>query len=173
MKIKLEGKSAQYLSLLRKCIDKYGETAPEKLKLFLKYADANTGVVRNKEGILRILAPDINKVLIVIEPCSLKTFMVVNAGANEAPGIGNHLDFEVIRKTFGRVGVGIDAFSTQKAQVVVDRVHALLWIKRRPWHNSLTRLQWLNLAVRQVCLQELDAGLGMGYSFDKLTACQS
>ena len=162
MKIKLEGKSAQYISMLGECVKRYKESAPELLKLFLIYADPDTGAVRDKLGILRILstAVMVEKVLFVVEPRTLVTSIVVN-------GYGNGTD-EIIKKSFGRTTM-INQIYAHKAQSIVEKVDTLMWIKYRTWYSSLMRLKYVNLAREQVCLQELGAGVGMGYSFDKLT----
>ena len=160
MKINLEGKSERYLGQLGKCIEKYKESAPEKLKLFLKYANSETGVVWDKLGILHILAPAAKDVLFVIEPVSFGTFIVVN-------GVDNSADKEVIRETFGQKTV-ITEIYMQKAQLVVDKVHELLWIKRRTWCSSIKKLRFVNLVEELVYLQELDALTGDGFTFDEM-----
>ena len=162
MKINLEGKSPQYFSILGRCIEKYKESAPEKLKLFLKYANSDTGVVWDKLGILHILAPAAKDVLFVIEPASFAAFIVVN-------GVDNSADRELIRETFGQKTV-ITEIYMQKAEGVVDKVHELLWIRRRTWCSSLEKLKFVNLAEELVYLQELGALTGEGYTFDEMPA---
>ena len=172
MKINLDNKSKQYLGMLQWCIEKYKETDRRRLMLFLKYASPNTGVVSDRMGLLQILLPTMLtgdivgawKLLLVVQPGSLAAFIIVNGTLDGgSAGVG---DRELIEKTCGYKIVC--ELKREKVCRVMEKVDALIWIRRRAWQTSLERVRFINLAEELIYLQQLDALVGAGYCFDKL-----
>ena len=172
LKINLDGKSAQYLAMLRRCIEKYKEADRRRLKLFLKYASPNTGVVSDRMGLLQILLPTMLtgdivgawKLLLVVQPDSLAAFIIVNGTLDGgSSGVG---DRELLEKTCGYKIVC--ELKKEEVYRVLEKVDALIWIRRRAWQTSIEKVCFISLAEELIYLQKLGAGVGMGYTFDDL-----
>ena len=156
--------------MLHRCIEKYKETDRRRLKLFLKYASPNTGMVWNRMGLLDILLPIIPeagtvwKPMLVVQPGSLTPFIVVNGVING--GSGGVGDRELIEMTCGYKIVS--ELKTEEVCRVLEKVDDLIWIRRRPWYTTLEKVRFISLADELIYLQRLDAKLSTGYCLDDL-----
>ena len=152
-KINLKNKSKQYIKMLHQCIEKYRKADPERLKLFLKYADPDTGVVTGKMGLLHILTKAEQKFILMVQPGSFAIAMLINGPSDL---IGNSA-YETVRE-----------INVKQAYNILGKIDTLLWVRRRPWYTTLEKVRFVDLARELIYLQRLDAKLSTGYCFDDL-----
>ena len=157
MKINLEDKSMQYVEVLRECIEKYKDTDKRKLAIFLKYADTKSGLLKNREGLLKLMNPLMQQSLFILHKESLTTCIIVNGTLNDRTVINEELGYVTMRM-----------ISTEQAVSAAGKVSMLLWVKRREWLTHIGELRCVNLVQEMLYLKILDTQLSEGYFFDTL-----
>ena len=157
MKLNLEDKSPQYIEMLRECIETYKEAEPGRIAAFIKYADKKTGVIRDRNALLKLMAPDITEFLFMLEPESMTTFIIVNGTMKDRELINEQLGHVVTRK-----------ISAEKAHTAIEKFDGLLWIQRKEWASTIMKLHFICIVEDLIYMQELNAPMSTSYFFDDL-----
>ena len=175
MKLNLEGKSDTYIASLQECLKHYKleGLGKEKLKVFLKYADDETGVVENRVGMLHLLAPGVKTFLFVLHPETHATFIFVLPLPSyllsllpSSPSTPTLKDLikRKLQEEFGYVIIREIKSDKALEEEILDQLDGLLWLRVREWHLSIEKICFVNLAEGLVYLQALDKS---GYTTDK------
>ena len=158
MKGLLDGKSRDYIMLLETCVEKFMESDQAKIKFFVRYADAHTGMIKDRVGLLRALDPLAKGFRLIVQRDTLATFLLINHP--------EQVSTEDTKKLLSQHGIECAIVRELELPKVLDNINkfrALLWVKQRDWHTSITTVCFFDLVEGLLYLRELDES---GYAFD-------
>ena len=159
MKGLLDGKSRSYIMMLETCVEKFMKTDPAKIKFFVKYADASTGMIKDRIALLRALDPSAERFRLIVQRDTLATYLLINR-----PDQVSTEDVKELLNEHGMKRVIVRELDLSTVLKNVDKFKALLWVKQRDWHTTVTTICFFSIAEGLLYLRELDES---GYAFDR------
>ena len=158
MKGLLDGKSQDYILALQLCVERFMESDQAKVRFFMKYADASTGMIKDRVGLLKVLAPGAERFRLIVQRDTLMTFLLIN----EKEEVSTNRVKELLQQ-HGIERVIVHELEVEKVFSNVNKLKYLLWVKQRSWYTSVTKVCFFNLGEDLLYLRELDES---GYTFD-------
>ena len=141
MKGFLDGKSRSYIVVLEMCVTKFMKSDRAKVKFFVRYADAHTGMIKDRVALLRALDPNAERFRLVIRRDTLATYLLINR-----PEQVNTEDVKALLNEQGMKRVLVREIDLPTVLENISKFKALLWVKKRDWHTSITTVCFFSLA---------------------------